>query len=124
MTLGEIIKEYRERQSMSQRRFAEISGLSNSYISMLELNQNNKTGRPIKPTLEAIKAVADAMCVPLDDLLHSLDDINVDISGKPIIGNDDGLDSRIMILVRQLPENLKLSLVDILQATVDGVRRK
>ena len=124
MTLGEIIKEFRESQSMSQRKFAEISGLSNSYISMLEQNMNSKNGKPIKPTLEALKAVADALHVPLDDVLVRLDDIEINISGKPTADQGDELDNRIMMLVRQLPEELKLSLLDVLQAAVAGARVK
>ena len=124
MTLGEIVREYRESQSMSQRRFAELSGLSNSYISMLEQNVNSKNGMAIKPSLEAIKKVADTMCVPLDDVLRKMDDAEIDISEKPIASNGDELDSRIMFLVHQLPEDLKLSLLDILQAAVAGARAK
>lgn len=124
MTLGEIVREYRESQSMSQRRFAELSGLSNSYISMLEQNVNSKNGMAIKPSLEAIKKVADAMCVPLDDILRRMDDVEIDISEKPTASKGDELDSRIMYLVHQLPEDLKLSLLDLLQAAVAGARAK
>lgn len=83
MTLGEIIKEFRERNSMSQRKFAELSNLSNSYISMLERNANSKNGEPIKPSLETLKAVSDVMNIPLDDVLRRLDDgIEINISER------------------------------------------
>lgn len=121
MTLGEIVKQYRTEQAMSQRRFAELSGLSNSYISMLEQNMNSKTGLPIKPSLEAIKAISDTTGIPVDDIIRMMGDNEVDISGSSA---DDDLDTRIMRLVRQLPEALKLSLYDLLKVTVDGVTKR
>lgn len=124
MTLGEIVKEYRDTQKMSQRKFAELSGLSNSYISMLEQNINSKNGMAIKPSLEAIKKVADTMHVSIDEVLRKMDDIEIDISEKPTTSKDGELNARIMNLVNQLPEDLKLSLLDLLQAAVVGARTK
>lgn len=124
MTLGEIIKKYREENDMSQREFAKICGLSNSYISQLEMNINSKNGQPIKPQLETIKAVADAMHITVDELFSQMDDIMIDISKKTATGESNDLDARIMVLVRQLPDHLKESFLDILQVSVDGVRRR
>lgn len=124
MTLGGIIKKYREENDMSQREFARISGLSNSYISQLEANVNSKNGQPIKPQLETIKAVADTMHTTIDEIFSQIDDFTIDLTKKTATGEDSDLDARIMILVRQLPENLKESLYDILQVAVDGVRRR
>lgn len=124
MTLGEIVKEYRQKYDISQRKFAEISGLSNSYISQLEQNMNSKNGLPIKPSLEAIKQVADAMGVSLDDVLRRMDDIMIDISGESSAEDDSSLNNQIMNLVSQLPDNLKMNLLEILRATVAGARTK
>lgn len=124
MTLGEIIKKYREENDMSQREFAKICGLSNSYISQLEMNVNSKNGQPIKPQLETIKAVADAMHITVDELFSQMDDIMIDISKKTATGESNDLDARIIVLVRQLPDHLKESFLDILQVSVDGVRRR
>lgn len=115
MTIGEYIKHYREDHGISQRHFAEISGLSNSYISMLEQNQNSKNGKPIRPTLESIKAIADATGVTREALIRQLDDIEV----TDII-NDDIMEAQIVSLVRQLPAELKLSVLRLLRATVRG----
>ena len=109
---------------MSQREFAKISGLSNSYISQLEMNVNSKNGQPIKPQLETIKAVADAMGTTVDELFSQMDDIMIDISKKTATGESSDLDARIMVLVRQLPDHLKESLLDLLQSSVHGVRRR
>ncbi len=122
MTLGEIIKAYRKEHNISQRTFAVISGLSNSYISQLEQNMNSKNGLPIVPSLIAIKQVATAMNVTLDEVLEQLDDIDINITKKPADVSDSGLDEKIMIMVHKLPDHLKLSLLDLLQAAVEGLR--
>lgn len=80
MTVGDIIKEYREAHSISQRQFALKCGISNGYISMLEKGKNPKTNEPIMPSLSALKAIASAMEMPLNDLFSQADDIPVDIS--------------------------------------------
>ena len=120
MTLGEIIKEYRNLHCISQRQFAKLSGLSNSYISQLEQNQNSKNGLPIAPSLVAIKQTADAMDMPLDDLLHQMDDIPVDVSAQQNAETLDRVSAEIMRRVASLPDNLKLSLLDILRAISSG----
>ncbi len=71
-TLGDIIKEYREKHSMSMDDFVKISGLSKSYISVLEKNKRPGTNKPITPTLETINNVAKAMNVDINDLLEEL----------------------------------------------------
>ncbi|MDR1246094.1 MAG: helix-turn-helix domain-containing protein [Clostridiales Family XIII bacterium] len=80
MTLGETVKEYRDKHDLSQRQFAAKCNLSNGYISMLEKNINPKTGQPMVPSILAIKKIADAMNISLNSLLYSADDISVDIS--------------------------------------------
>lgn len=74
MTLGEYIKEYREEHGISQRRFVEMcnGALSTGYISMLEKNYNPATGKPLAPSIEMHKAVADATGVSLDYLMRKL----------------------------------------------------
>ena len=59
MILGDIIKEYREKNNLSQRDFAKKCGLSYTYISALEKNLDYRSGKPISPTLETIRNVAN-----------------------------------------------------------------
>ncbi len=73
MFLGDIIKEYRNVHQMSLRAFANRCGLSYTYISMLEKNKDYRTGKPIAPTLESVKAIANAMNISIDELLKTLD---------------------------------------------------
>lgn len=73
MTLGDIIKQYREKQKISMDAFAEKSGISKAYISLLEKNKHPKTGKPIAPSIKYIKQVADAIGVDFNDLFSIID---------------------------------------------------
>lgn len=74
-TLGEIIKKFRTERSekISMDRFAEMSGLSKSYISVLENNRDPR-GNPPCPSSNVIVAVANAMNMKVEDLTDQLDD--------------------------------------------------
>ena len=48
MTLGDIIKRYRNDHALSMDAFSERSGISKAYISLLEKNRHPKTGKPMK----------------------------------------------------------------------------
>lgn len=76
MTLGNIILNYRNSfaPKMSQRDFAKKCGLSHTYIAALEKNVDPRTGKPIAPTLDTVKDVAQAMNLPIEKLLKMLDD--------------------------------------------------
>lgn len=68
-TIGDVIREYREKHSISMHVFSERSGLSKAYISMLENNRNPRTGKPIEPSLETYISVANATGNTVEDLL-------------------------------------------------------
>ena len=61
MILGDLIKEYRREHGYSMDQFAKMSGLSKAYISILERNVNPVNNKPVIPSLETIKAVAQAI---------------------------------------------------------------
>ena len=82
MTLGQIIRAYREENSMSMDRFAKASGLSKGYISQLENNLNPKTGEPPVPSMATIKKAANGMFMSFDELFNQLDD-NMKVSVSP-----------------------------------------
>ena len=79
MTLGDIIKKYRSDNQMSMDAFAEKSGISKAYISILEKNQHPKTGRPIAPSIQSIKQAADGMGMDFNALFGMLEG-DVDLS--------------------------------------------
>lgn len=72
MTLGNIIQNYRIEHSMSMDKFAEISGISKGYISMLEKNRDQR-GNEIKPSIDVIDKVANAIKKPFDEVFNMLD---------------------------------------------------
>jgi len=72
MTLGDAIKEFRELNKLSQEEFGKMSGLSKSYLSMLENNKDPR-GNPIKPSIETFDKVASTIGVDLDTLISKID---------------------------------------------------
>lgn len=86
MTLGKIIKEYRENHQLSQRQFASLCDVSNGYISMLEDERNPKTNEPIVPSIATMKKLAKAMGISLNELMSTADDMEISMTdqGFPI----------------------------------------
>lgn len=73
MLLGDIIKQYREEHHMSLQDFANLISSSRSYVHMLEKNVNPSTNKPISPSVETLKSLANAMNMDLEILLKKLD---------------------------------------------------
>ena len=80
MKLGDLIASYRTDHSLSQRQFANICGLSNGYISMLEKGRNPATNKPVTPTIPQLKKLASGMAMTLMDLLDQVDDMPIDVN--------------------------------------------
>lgn len=74
MKLSAIISDFRKRINISQREFARRCNLSNSYISFIENDVNPRTGKPMTPTIEKYKKLADGMDMTLHQLFEILDD--------------------------------------------------
>jgi len=62
MNVAERIKQLRESQNMTKTRLAQLSGVSQSYISDIEAGKRN-------PTLEVISRICDALGVTVVELL-------------------------------------------------------
>lgn len=88
MTLGELIKEYREQHAMNMEDFANRAGLSKAYISILERNINPVNSKAPTPSLETIKAVSAAVGLDFNQVIDALDG-NQEISLSPIEENLD-----------------------------------
>lgn len=128
MKLGDLIREYREQHDLSQRQFAMSCGLSNGYISMLEKGKNPKTNRPVTPTLQQLKKLADGMGTTMMDMLERVDDMPVDLateardlSGIKLSapgaegGHADSIDIEIATLILQLSPEKKREAVNYLR---------
>lgn len=79
MKLGEIIREYRQRNNISMGDFAKSSGLSKPYVSMLEADKNSNGGKSIKPSVDTLMKVSFAVGITLEDLLRKLGDEEIDL---------------------------------------------
>lgn len=106
MTLGEYIMGYRERNGLSQRQFADKSGVSNGYISMLEKNENPKTGQPLAPSMPVMKKLAMAMGVTINDLCAVVDDMTIDL-GTTVMDYEEAQEKLRMILTEAEYAHLK-----------------
>ena len=69
MTVGEVIKSYRDEHGLSMRDFAKLAHLSNTMISNYEKGVSVKTGEPLVPNLGSLIKIADAMGLSIDELL-------------------------------------------------------
>ena len=72
MTLGDLVKEYREKHDISMDEFSKMCNLSKGYISMLENNINPRIDKPIAPTLPTIRKIALAINMDIDSILKAL----------------------------------------------------
>lgn len=87
MTLGEYLKNYRDRMKLSQRAFAQRCDVSHAYIGFLESGVNPSTGEPIKPSLVNLHKIAKGMEIRLEELLAAVDDMAVTLdNGETIPG--------------------------------------
>jgi transcriptional regulator with XRE-family HTH domain len=120
-TLGDIIKEYRSEHLVSMDVFADKSGLSKSYISMLERNKDGR-GNPIAPSIETIEKVAKGMNRSITDVIASLDpDQRITINTKPIQNSLELSDEelRIILRYRQMTEAEKNLVCNMMQVKRD-----
>ncbi len=83
MTPGEYVKRYRAEHHLNQRDFANLSGLSAGYISMLENNRNPQTRKPLKISLDTAQKIANATNTDIGSLIQELnDDVVIGLMGK------------------------------------------
>lgn len=121
MTLRELVMDFRKEHGISQRQFANMCGLSNGYISMLERNSNPKTGLPVTPSLTALKKIAQGMGMTLNDLFLQADDMPVDLlqeesEKKALIpGAGDEHEIEAMQLFESLSEAQRLEALNYLR---------
>ncbi|MEG2304835.1 MAG: helix-turn-helix transcriptional regulator [Lachnospiraceae bacterium] len=87
MTLGEIIKDYRTMHDISMREFETLSGISRGYLSMLEKNENPRSGKPIAPSIEMIRQVASAVGMTFEQVFDLMDGQEVSLDAKSLHDN-------------------------------------
>lgn len=117
MILGEIIKEYRQKNDMTMEEFAKICNRSKGFISMLEKGKNPQTGKPIIPSLETIKQVSNAINIDFGQLINMLDDnqnVKLTTNDENVPHNEyelkqavDGLDKNDIQLLIDMAKRMK-----------------
>lgn len=99
MTLGDYILNYRKTHDMSMADFAKLSGISKAYVSILEKNKQPATGKPVEPTVQTIRMVAEAtgadfgwlfsqlnQWVNVSDDLERTESVKINVYGKVAAG--------------------------------------
>lgn len=71
-SIGEMIKKYRQEHGMSMEEFGRRCGLSKAYISLIERGKNTRSNKPIVPSIDTVKAIANVLGVDLNVLLRSM----------------------------------------------------
>lgn len=85
--IGELIKQIRKDQKLTLQDLSEASGLSVSYLSILERGGNS-------PTIASLQRICQALNITFNELLLSLDDHKVFIKKKDrrvIFDENDGV---------------------------------
>lgn len=72
MTLGDVIKAYREQHAMSMDKFASVAGISKAYVSMLERNRTQRGDEP-SPSIDIYRSIARAIGIDADELIRMVD---------------------------------------------------
>jgi transcriptional regulator with XRE-family HTH domain len=71
MNLGKAIKTIRQQRGINQTSLAELSGITQTYLSQIESNQK-------EPNISTLRSIADQLNVPLPILFFlSLDDNDI-----------------------------------------------
>lgn len=73
MTLGMLVKEYRDSHGMNMQDFAKRCGLSKAYISILERNHNPASGKPPIPSMETIMVISNVIGRDFNEVISLLD---------------------------------------------------
>ena len=139
MTLGQIIREYREANDISQRQFAERCGLSNAYISILEKNESPKTKEAPAPTIAVFKTIADTIGIPVHELMVKADETKVSMGQKmqitplraqihdevlKILNERKSPEQEMLELFRTMTNADQDKLLDYARYTVDSYKRR
>lgn len=128
MKLSELIIDFRTRMNISQREFSRRCDLSNSYISFLENEKNPRTGKPIIPTIDQYKKLADGMGMTVHRLFELLDDdAPVDISSGSSASDDHLHTPEARSLAKgldKMPEAQRKAIMNMMIGLYPGVFEK
>ena len=89
MKLHEYIVQYRDDHKLTQRQFANICDLSNTYLKVIEDNYNPKTEKPPVLSLTTLRKIASGMGMTLQALIETIDDEMVSSVDEAILSEDE-----------------------------------
>lgn len=77
MTLGDMIRKYRNENHLSMEEFGRRAGMTKGYVNMIEKGDDGRGKRP-HPTIERMTSIANALGMSLTQLIDSVDDYKID----------------------------------------------
>ena len=89
-TIGELIRDYRKQNNLSLGQFAKQCGISKTYIYILENGRNS--GAFPSPTLDSLTAIANAMDVPVIQLLAEMGIVDASAMSAYLYGSDSDIE--------------------------------
>ncbi|MBM7661643.1 transcriptional regulator with XRE-family HTH domain [Bacillus mesophilus] len=82
---GNRVREIREQKGLSLNKLAKITGISKSYLSFIE------RGKQTNPSVTIVKKIANALEIPMNELLYELK-----------VRNKDSIDEKIHNVIHEL----------------------
>lgn len=73
MKIGDWMKSYRTQHGLSMQAFADLCGFSKAYVSILENGINPTTKKPVSPTMQTFKKIAEATGQDVNAFIENLD---------------------------------------------------
>ena len=88
MELKDVIKQYRDAHNLSLRQFSKKCGglVSPGYLSMIEIDKNPNTGKPSRPSVDKLQAIAQGMDISLNTLLNMIGESPPDQTATAALG--------------------------------------
>ena len=111
---GHWLIQKRRAAGLTQRELASRVSISKSYVSALERNERQPvTGQPVRPKLEKVDAIAEALGVPVSEARLAAGYAPPEMSASAI-------DQRLLNHFRELPESAKHDVAIM----IEGLYRK
>lgn len=111
---GHWLIQKRRAAGLTQRELARRVSISKSYVSALERSESQgATGHPVRPKLEKVDALAEALGVPVSEARLAAGYAPPDLYTNQI-------DQRLLNHFRELPENAQHDVA----AMIEGLYRK
>ena len=124
LTLNEWIKNYRTQHGLSMQAFADMCGFSKAYISILENGINPTTKKPVSPTVQTLKKIAEGTGQDVNEFIAKLDgsqSVTVSLTEQITLSSHE---SNIIKKYRALDERGKQAVDDTLEREYEFVKPK